>query len=128
MGLPKRTPHYVEVFLENSIPHIACLREDNLMEGASYGFVWRVYPYNLSVSRAAFQSTIEKLCHWASENGAEARILEVNFPGTFVRCRRGDYVVFLLTDPVARRLEDESLLPSQRVGATKPCAKVTQVV
>lgn len=128
MGLPKRTPHYVETFLENSIPHIACLREDNLLEGASYGFVWRVYPYNLSVSRESFLTTIEKMCRWASENGADARILGTNFPGLFTRCRRGDYVVFLITDPIARRLEDESLLPSQRPAPIKPCVTVTQVV
>ena len=37
-------------------------------------------------------------------------------------------IVFTISDPVATRLEDEGLLPSQPHGKPGPCAKITQVV
>lgn len=128
MGTKREIPLYIQDFLNNSFLHTACIHSDQMMEGGMYGYVWRVYPFNLGWTRQSFRSHVEQLCAWAREHKARAKVLLVSYVGGFSMLRRGDYIVFTISDPVATRLEDEGLLPSQPHGKPGPCAKITQVV
>lgn len=95
--------------------------EDVKMPRAVSGYTYRIYPTNLSQFRFAFSASVEHLCSWARENGANAFVVYTEQPTPYsgphhgpwrkYKNRENDYIVFVLTEPVNMTLKIKRLLP-----------------
>lgn len=110
-----KLPDYARTFFKDEYEHIAFIRDDNYRLGAIEGCTWRVYPANLLVHRENFARKLFRILQWAEKCGAETRIVHKNFPKGFATCRRGDFIAFAISEPVATMLEQFGCLP-QRHG------------
>lgn len=113
-----KLPDFAKSFFKTQYEHTAFIRTDNFLFGAIEGCTWRVYPGNLHMFRENFFKQLEKIMQWASRCGAEARIVSKHFPQCYAMCRRGDYIVFSIGEPVATTLEQFGCL-ARRYGFNK---------
>lgn len=112
---PSNVPDYVKsLFAENDL---VFLYSDNDRDDAVYGYTWRIYPKNIYGYFATFERTVERMVEWAQRHGAEANVLYTRkvVKGA-VKSRRGDFIIFTCTDPVALVLEKLNLFPSKFVA------------
>ena len=110
----KVIPAFVASFFKDARGHIASLYDDNVRDDPEFGYTYRLYASNVHVQRESFRKDLEKVLAWAKRCGADGKILSAHFPHYWALCRRGDYLVFTLTSPVAESLEAKFLLPEQQ--------------
>ena len=112
-----KLPDHARLFFKEEYDHIAFIRDDNLLIGAVENCTWRVYPANLHAFRENFAKRVERIMQWVQRLGSDAMVVRKHFPGSFAMCRRGDYVVFSITEPVASTLEHFGCLPERHIAS-----------
>jgi hypothetical protein len=103
-----KVPKYVERLLKDIV-----YAGTDLQDTSCYGYTYKLQLSNNSLRWDIFEGNAEKLCKWAERLGAESKIIGRKFY-TIKEHRKPyykkDYVLFIMTDPIANELEKMGLL------------------
>jgi hypothetical protein len=105
----KAVPKYALEILQHI--GVAAIEEE---DPEAYGYTYRAYLPDNNHWIVVLQDKVESFCRWAVRQGADARAIKaVTFTVKEHRkpYYKRDYILFVMTDPVAGSLEKAGLLP-----------------